>query len=130
MPLTLRTEPTRCAVQVFPRPVGIPIRFKDAAMSSSDHRVAILRITARASSGGAAAMLARPRLADPQLRLLATASMDCQDDLARRLVDIGDDVDDQGAQKPLARAHGHAWRVPCGVEIVRQTGEVWQRDGR
>src|SRR6202011_1752168 len=57
------------------------------------------------------------------------APMDCQDDLARRLVDIGDDVGDQGAHKPLARTHGHAWRVPCDVEIVRQTGEVWGHDG-
>ena len=80
--------------------------------------------------GGATAMLARPRLADPQLRVLAAAPMDCQDDLARRLVDIGDDVGDQGAQKPLARTHGHAWRVPCGIEIVRQASEVWRHDGR
>ena len=45
--------------------------------------------------GGAAAMLARLRLADPQLRVLAAPPMDRQDDLARRLVDIGDDVGDQ-----------------------------------
>jgi hypothetical protein len=56
--------------------------------------------------------------------------MDCQDDLARRLVDISNDVGDQGSQKPLARAHGYAWRVPCGIEIVRQVGEVWRHDGR
>jgi hypothetical protein len=33
MPRTLRSELTRCAVQVLPWPVGIPIRFKEAAMS-------------------------------------------------------------------------------------------------
>src|SRR4051794_2396852 len=70
--------------------------------------------------GGAAAMLTGLRLADPQLRLLPAAPIDCQDDLAGRLVDIGDDVGDQGAQKPLARAHGHAWRFPRSIEIVRQ----------
>ena len=75
-------------------------------------------------------MLAGLRLADPQLRVLAAAPMDRQDDLARRLVDIGDDVGDQGAQKPLARAHGHAWRIPCGIEIVGQPGEVGRRGGR
>src|SRR5207237_895367 len=56
--------------------------------------------------------------------------MDCQDDLAGRLVDIGNDVGDQGVRKPLTRTHGHAWRVPCDLEIVRQTGEVWRHDDR
>src|ERR1700741_3582672 len=56
--------------------------------------------------------------------------MDCQDDLARRLVDVSNDVGDQGSQKPLARARGYAWRVPCGIEIVRQVGEVWRHAGR
>ena len=51
MPCTVRSEPTRRAVQDFPWPVRIPIRFSDAAISSSDHRPAMLRITARASSG-------------------------------------------------------------------------------
>ena len=74
-------------------------------------------------------MLAGLRLADPQLRVLAAPPMDRQDDLARRLIDIGDDVGDQGAQQPLARAHGHARRVPGGIEIVGQPGEVGRRDG-
>jgi len=56
--------------------------------------------------------------------------MDCQDDLARRVIDIGNDVGDQGAQKPLARTHGHTWRIPSSIEIVRQAGEVWRHDGR
>ena len=51
------------------------------------------------------------------------------DTFSSRFVDIGNDVGDQGAQKPLARAYGHAWRVPCGIEIVRQTSEVWRHDG-
>ena len=42
---------TRCAVQVLPWPVGMPIRLSDAAISSSDQRPAMLRITASASSG-------------------------------------------------------------------------------
>ena len=60
-------------------------------------------------------MLARFRLADPQLRVLAASPMDRQDDLARRLVDVGNDVGDKGAKQPLSRAHRHAGRVPCGV---------------
>ncbi len=34
------------------------MRFNEAAMSASDHRLAMLRITARASSGVRGAMLA------------------------------------------------------------------------
>ena len=51
MPWTRRSEPTRLAVQDFPWPVRRPIRLSDAAMSSSGHRVAMLRITASAASG-------------------------------------------------------------------------------
>jgi hypothetical protein len=42
----------------------------------------------------------------------------------------GNDVGDKGAREPLARAHGHAGRVPRGVEIVGQAGEVGRRGGR
>jgi hypothetical protein len=75
-------------------------------------------------------MLAGFWFADPQLRMLAAAPMDRQDDLARGFVDIGDNVGDQGAQQPLARAHSDAWGIPCGVEIGRQAGEVWRDDRR
>ena len=75
-------------------------------------------------------MLAGLRLADPQLRMLAAAPMDRQDDLARRVIDIGNDIGDKGAQQPLTRAHGHARRVPCGIEIVGQAGEVGARRTR
>ena len=75
-------------------------------------------------------MLAGVRLADPQLRVLAASPVDRQDDLTCSLVDIGNNVGDQSAQEPLARAHCHTQRVPCGVEILRQTSEVRQRNGR
>src|SRR3954447_21793731 len=51
-----------------------------------------------------AAVFAGLRLADAQLRMLAAAPMDRKDDLARVLVDVGDDVRDKGAQKLLAGA--------------------------
>jgi hypothetical protein len=98
------------------------IRVRPSGRHGPHHREGLL--------GGTAAMLAGLRLADSQLRVLAAAPMDCQHDLARCVVDISDDVGDQGAQKPLARAHGHAWRVPCGVEVARQASEVWRHDGR
>jgi hypothetical protein len=75
-------------------------------------------------------MLAGLRLADPQLRVLAAAPMDRQNDLARGFVDIGDDVGNQGTQQSLARAHGDARRVPCGVEIGGEAGEIRRDDGR
>src|SRR5689334_14559258 len=79
--------------------------------------------------GGAAAVLAGLRLADPQLRVLAAPPMDRQDDLARRLVHVGDDVGDQRAQQPLPGAHRDARRVPCGSEIIGQPREVRRGDG-
>src|SRR4051812_9677630 len=75
-------------------------------------------------------MLAGLRLANPQLRMLAAAPMDRQDDLARRLVDIGDDVGHQSAEEPLTSAHSDAWRVPGGLEVVSQPGEVRHDSGR
>jgi len=80
--------------------------------------------------GRPATMLAGLRLADPQLRVLAAAPMDRQDDLARRFIDVGDDVGDKRAEETLARAHGHARRIPCSVEIVGQPGEVGRRGSR
>ena len=54
--------------------------------------------------------------------------MDYQHDFARRFLDIGDDVGDQGAQELLARAHGHPGRVPSRAEIIGKTGEVGRHD--
>src|SRR4051794_194944 len=51
--------------------------------------------------GRAAPMLAGLRLADAQLWVLTAAPMDRQDDLARRFLDIGDDV---GAPGPAGAA--------------------------
>ena len=53
-------------------------------------------------------MLAGSRLADAQFGVLSAPPMDDQDDLARRLVDIDDDLVDQGAHQLLAAAHGDA----------------------
>jgi hypothetical protein len=55
--------------------------------------------------------------------------MDRQDNLTRRVIDVDDDVGDQGPQEPLARAHCHSRRIPRGTEIVRQAGEVGRGDG-
>jgi hypothetical protein len=75
-------------------------------------------------------MLAGFWFADPQLRMLAAAPMDRQDDLARRLVDIGDDVCNEGPQEPLASAHADDWRVPGGFQIVGESSEIRHDSGR
>ena len=102
----------------------MPIRFKVAAMSSSDHRLAMLRMTARASSG-----VRQPCSPDFGLR---TRSCECwppRQWIVRMIsracfVDVGDDVGDEGAQEPLTRTHGHARRIPRGIEILGEADEV------
>ena len=128
MPWTVRSELTRWAVQDFPWPVRHPhpvqrrgdVLVGPARRHAAHHRQRLL--------GRAAAVLAGFGLADPQLRVLAAPPVDHQDDLARRLVDVGDDVGDQGAHEPLAGAHGRARRVPGGFEVLGEAGEV-RRDG-
>ena len=69
-------------------------------------------------------MLAGPGLAYAQLGVLAALPVDRQDDLTRRLVDIGDDLDDQRTKQLLARAHGDARRIPGrrrGLRPARQS---------
>jgi hypothetical protein len=51
--------------------------------------------------GSAATMLAGFWLAYPQLGMLAAAPMNRENDLTRRVVDIGNDVGDECAQEPL-----------------------------
>ena len=80
--------------------------------------------------GRSAAVLAGFRFGEPQLRVLAAAPMDRQNDFARRLVDIGDDVGDQGPEQPLASPRGHSRCVPGGLKIVGKTGEIRHGGGR
>ena len=97
------------------------VRIRPASRHALHHRERLL--------GRATAMLARARLADAQLRVLTAAPMDRQDDLARRIVDIGDDVGDQRPHEPLARAHRDPRRIPGGIEIFRQARKVGRHDG-
>jgi len=50
--------------------------------------------------------------------------MDRQEDFTSRLVDIGDDVGDEGAQELLAGTHCDVRRVPRGVEVGGKPGKV------
>jgi hypothetical protein len=76
------------------------MRFSDAAICSSDRRHAAH--DRQGFVGRPATVLAAPGFADSKLRMLAAAPMDRQNDIAGGFVDIGDDVDDKGAQKLLA----------------------------
>ena len=80
--------------------------------------------------GRSAAVLAGSRLPDPQLGVLAAAPVDGEDHVSHGLVDIGDDVGDEGAQQPLAGAHRGAGRVPSGLEVLGKADEVRCADRR
>jgi hypothetical protein len=60
-----------------------------------------------------ATVLAGARLSDPQFRVMPSAPVDRQDDVAHGIVDIGHDVDHQRAEHLLSRAHRDVRSVPC-----------------
>jgi len=43
---------------------------------------------------------------------------------ARGLVDIGDNIDDQGPEQSLAGTSCDAWRIPRRLKVVGKSGEV------
>ena len=67
----------------------------------------------------AAVMLARPRLAEPKLRVLPALPMDGENDLAGLLVKVSGDLVDQRSQQLLTRAHGHAGGLPRRLDLPR-----------
>lgn len=73
-------------------------------------------------------MFAGLGFADSKLRVLAAAPVDCQDDLAWRVVDVGDDIGDKGAQELLSSACSDAWSVPGGIEIRSKPDKIRRDD--
>jgi len=67
---------------------------RPSSRHAADHRQGFV--------GRPATVLATLGFADAKLRMLAASPMDRQNDIAGGLVDIGDDVDDKGAQELLA----------------------------
>jgi hypothetical protein len=55
--------------------------------------------------------------------MLAAAPVNGQHDVARLLIDVDDNLDDQAAHELLARTHGDAGCVPGRREILRKIGE-------
>ena len=127
MPRARRNEPTRCAVQVLPWPVGMPMRFGrcgdvlvgPAASHAAHHGDHLF--------GSLTTVLASFWLADAQLGMLATLPVDDEHDLADLLINVGDELRDQGPHQSLARSHRRPRRFPCRREIVSQSSEVGAR---
>ena len=69
------------------------------------------------------AMLACSRLAHPQFGVLAPSPMDREDDFARFIIDIGDNVDNQGSQQLLTGAHADFGSVPRRQQLACQIGK-------
>ena len=61
--------------------------------------------------------------------MLTAAPVDGQDDFARGVIDVSDDVHDEGAQQSLPCAHADTWRIPGGIQISRKPGKVGRRSG-
>ncbi len=63
-------------------------------------------------------MSAGARLTQAKFGMLSAFPMNDQHNLPRRLIDVDDDVVDQGARQLLARAHADADVLPCGLEVL------------
>src|SRR5262245_30742053 len=84
----------------------------------------MLRMTARACSGRAAAMLAGSRLPGAQLRVLAALPVDDKNDLADLLVNVSDDLRDQAAHQPLTRSHRRSRCLPRCRETIGKPRKI------
>ena len=69
-------------------------------------------------------MFACPWLSDSKLRVLTASPMNCQDDFAGRVIDVGDDIGDKGTQELLAGARRDTWSIPGGIEILSKPDEI------
>lgn len=68
-------------------------------------------------------MLARSWFAYAQFRMLTATPMDGQHHVARLIIDINDNIRDQGAQQLLSRTHCDARCMPSRRQVIRQVGE-------
>jgi hypothetical protein len=55
--------------------------------------------------------------------MLAAPPVDREDDVADRIIDIDDDVGDQGPQQLLTGTHRHIGSVPGCRQVVRHVGK-------
>ena len=74
--------------------------------------------------GSLAAMLAACRLAEADLGMLAALPVDDEHDFIGRLIDVGDDLVDQGAHQTLPGSHGGRRSLPGDGEVLGEAGEI------
>lgn len=56
--------------------------------------------------------------------MLTAAPVDRYDDLARCLVDVRNDIDDERSHQSLTRGRAHQRRVPRSLEILRKSEQL------
>ena len=83
-----------------------------ATSHAAHHRQSIVR--------GGTAVFTSPRFANFQLRVLAAFPMNRQHHVTHRIVDINDNVGNQGTQQLLAHPHGHIRGFPGRVQIISE----------
>src|SRR5580693_1345862 len=76
---------------------------------------------------GVTVVAARPRLAEPELGVLAALPVDDQNDLTRRFIDVDGDLVHQRSQQLLSGAHRDAGRLPRGLEVLGQAHKIRRR---
>jgi transposase len=67
---------------------------------------------------GVTVVAARPRLAEPELGVLAALPVDDQNDLTRRFIDVDGDLVHQRSQQLLSGAHRDAGRLPRDLQVL------------
>ena len=118
-----RTDPVCCPGLALSSREGHPVEgggdvlFGPAACHAANDRQGLV--------GGAAFVFAGARFTQAQFGVLAALPMDDPDDLSRRLVDVDDDVIDEGTRQLLAGAHGDAGVFPRRLEVLGDAGQLW-----
>jgi transposase len=80
--------------------------------------------------GGAAFVFAGAGFTQPKFGVLAAFPMDDQNNLPSLLVDVDDDVIDEGTRQLLAGAHRDAGVLPCRLEVLGDGAQVRHRRRR
>src|SRR6202011_1224185 len=80
--------------------------------------------------GRSASSLSAPAAGQPQLRVSAAPPVDDENDLGRRVVDIGHDLMDEGAYNALLEASICRRRIPDRFEVRGENAErSWISNG-
>jgi transposase len=123
-----RADPVRCPGLALPgrqsHPVerGSDVLIRPAARHAANDRQGVV--------GSGAAVFARARLTQAQFGVPSALPMNNQNDLLCLLVDVDDDLVDEGAHQLLAAAHGDTGILPRSLEILGDGVQVRYRRRR